>query len=81
VLHLVQQQYHDHNDNDADDEDARALRQPRIILPVLVLKLKRPSCLASVLLFLWPYIEIDTILLLPILLSCQLACLMVLFDV
>ena len=77
VFHLVQQ--HDHND-DVDDDETTALRQQRIILPLLALKLKRPSCLAKVVLFLWPYIEIDTILLLPILLSCQLACLMVVFD-
>lgn len=79
VFHLVQQQHID------DGDDPTLVRQPaRIALPVLEfkfkLKLQRPSCLASVLHLVWPYVEIDTILMLPTLLVCQQVCLMVIVN-
>jgi len=45
-----------------------------------VVALRRTSFVASVVRFLAPYIELDTILLLPILLVFQLLCLMVMVD-
>ena len=45
-----------------------------------VLALRRPSFFSSVFLVLWPYILLDTILLLPILIICQVLCLVVIFD-
>ena len=53
-------------------------RQPRGDVPgCWVVALRRTSSVASVVRFLVPYIELDTILLLPILLIAQLLCLMV----
>jgi hypothetical protein len=53
-------------------------RQPRGDMPgCWVVALQRASSLASVVRFLMPYIELDTILLLPIILIAQFLCLMV----